>query len=484
MAKLEPAVVQRIVRRHRQGATTREIGKEEGIHHSTVAKYISKYAGATGHGDTAGEPPPAGVQIDKVIDRTDIDGSTEVVKMDKPATVEEMRKWCQLDDRLYIPQYYNANTWQGFYRIRNWLPDGMISKLVDVVKAGGGKREVKKELEMARLGHEKVRLIQSKVVWKRVVTDQLEDAIVEFIRWRVPKVGSGKGPASRKSKRIKKLDPQMLVWGLWDAHIGMYAWRPEVGADFDVDLICNRIFNSIDDMIEELKHYNIDRVVMPIGNDFLHFDSVKMTTTMGDHFLDTDTRYARVYLAGLKCLAYMVERALEIAEKVDLLYVPGNHDTTSSFGLCVALQQRYHKDARIKVRLDPNPRKFVTYGGCLIGFHHGKDTKPDRFPLIFSQEAKEHWTNSTYQEVQVGHTHQRQEKNYAGVIPTNGLLVRTNPTLCNVDAWHHAQGMLGEPTKSVEGWRYDKVGYRGSHVAWARDDKNPRLESLDGLVDV
>lgn len=484
--KTDPEFVPKIVKRYREGASLREIGQELKLHHSTVSKYIKKYAGPLGHGDTLGQPPPPGVQVNKVLDKIDLDGSTEVIKMDRPATVEEMRNWCGLDKRLYIPQYYKANTWQGFYKLKQLgITDEAIKWIYEEAKSGRSLKSILARGVPFVEAHRKVQLIQSKVVWKRVVTDQLEDAIVEFIRWKTPKGGERMGPKAKKKPRsILKLLEQMLVWGLWDAHIGMYAWQAECGADFDVDMVCNRIFNSIDDMIEELKHYNIGRIVMPIGNDFLHFDSVKMTTTMGDHFLDTDTRYARVYLAGLKCLAYMLERGLEISNNIDLLYVPGNHDTTSSFGLCVALAQRYRTDKRVKVRLDPNPRKYVTYGGCIIGFHHGKDTRAERFPLIFGQEAKEYWSKSTYREVQIGHTHQRQEKNYAGVIPTNNLLVRTNPTLCNADAWHHNKGLLGEPQKSVEAWRYDRIGYRGSHVAWARDDKNPNLGSLEDLSDV
>lgn len=479
MAKLEPEVVSRIVTLYRQGKTTREIGQELKLHHSTVARYINKYAGATGHGDTSGQPPPPGIQPDKVLDKTDLDGSTEVVKMDRPATVDEMRTWCNLDPKVWIPQFFKANTWQGFYKLKDiGVSDKAIKQIYEAAKNGMSLDELLLRGFNGE-GHRKVQLIQSKVVWKRVITEQLEDAIVELIRWKTPKKGERIGPRRRKQKRVAETERQLLIWGLWDAHIGMYAWRPEVGADFDVDIVCNRIFNSIDDMLIELKPYDIARIVMPVGNDFLHFDSVKMTTTMGDHFLDTDTRYARVYLAGLRCLVYMVDRALEIADTVEVPYVPGNHDTTSSFGLCVAIQQRYRNDPRVKVDLGPNVRKYITHGGCIIGFHHGHGTRPEKFPLIFGQEAKEHWSDSTYREVQVGHTHQREEKNYAGVIPTNNLLVRTNPTLCNVDAWHYNQGLLGEPVKSIEAWRYDSVAYRGSHVAWARDDKNHRLENMD-----
>jgi transposase len=429
--RLSDERIREIVDLRKRGISIREIGKALGIAKSTVSDVVSKYIHL---GGMKGEPPP-GRPLNTAQDKTDIDGSVDVLKLNRPATVEEIMEMCKLDPRVWIPYIFRPNTWQGYYKLK----DGT--------------------------GHKKVQLFQSKAVFKRVITEELEHAILHFVRDNVrplpkPKISSLKGPE----------DGYMLTWGMWDAHIGMYAWHSEVGKDYDVKIGVNRMKNSVDDIIEELKPYNVSRILMPIGNDFMHFDSVRHTTAFGEHFLDTDTRYAKVYLAALDVLVYMVERATEICDNVELLYIPGNHDVTSSFTLTVALAQRFLNDPRVVPDLSMNPRKYRTHGGTLIGFDHGYAVKPDQLQLIFSEEAKEHWSDSTYREVQIGDKHQRWEKVYQGVIPTNGVLIRRNPCLCNTDSWHHRKGLVGEPVKSVEAWRYDKIGYRGSHVAWARDD--------------
>lgn len=429
-------MVQRIIALRREGKSCREIAREVGAHYTTVASYVRSYQPA----GVRGEPPPPRA-VGEVLDRTDVDGTVEVLRMDRPATVEELMRACKLDPRIWIPQYFKPNIWQGYGKI----------------KGKDGER------------FEKVNLFQSKLCLKRILAEEVEAAILDFVREHVkplprpaagrPRVGDGDAPGF------------LVCWGLWDTHLGMYAWNSEVGASFDVNIARRRILNSIDDMVTELRPYKVDRIVMPVGNDFMHFDSVRQTTAFGHHFLDTDTRFAKVFRIGVECLCYMVDRAREVAGRVDVLYVPGNHDTTSSYALCSVLEARYREDPAVRVDLGANPRKYVTHGGVLLGFDHGGDARPGQLALVFAQEAREHWSKSTYREVQVGHTHQRRERAYEGVVPNNGVLVRTNPALCNNDMWHHRQALVGEPMKSVEAWRYDAVGYRGSHVTWARDER-------------
>jgi len=437
-APLSDEVIAEIIRlRREENASAREIGRRLGIHHTTVCKMIKRYRPDGTAGDpiaTDGAPPKQ--KVDQVIDRTDLDGSIDVLKMDRPASPQELMRLCQLDPMRWIPQVYRGNCWQGFYKVKT------------------------------DEGHRKVNLYQSRLVCKRVITEELESAILELVRELVP----AKKAPKRVRRKVSK-DAQMLVWGLWDAHLGMYAWHGETRADWDVDIAVNTIYNSIDDIRAEMRPYEIGKVVIPIGNDFLHFDSVRNTTSMGDHHLDTDTRFARVYLAGLKCLIYMVEQALEMADDVRLVYVPGNHDYSVSFTLIAALAQRFFKDERVTVDLSANPRKYITHGGTLIGFDHGK-FKPERLMMNMATEAKEAWGDSTYREIQIGHKHQKRETMFKGVVPTNGCLVRMNPSLCNADFWHHSLGFT-DPVKTCEAYRYDAEGFRGSHVASARPDFNP-----------
>lgn len=434
---LDAKKIEQILRLRRSGHSFRDIAKQLGIDVATAHRYAKAHGGS-------GKLPKlrlvngAGAPTDPLnvpIDQREVDGSTRILTLDKPKTLDEMAEMFGIDRDEWVSEYFRANEWQGFYK----LADGK--------------------------GHKKVTLYQTRVVWKRKVQEPVAAALVAFAQKHaapVPPMGKRMQPSG---------EPFMVVWGLWDAHLGMYAWDKEVGASFDLEIAVRRVMNSVDDMVRELSMYNVQRVVMPVGNDFMHFDSVRHTTTHGTHFLDTDTRYSKVFLEGLRCQAYMVQRALEVGAKVDALYVPGNHDVTSSFAMCVALAERYRNEKRFTMDLAMNPRKAIMHGGSMVVFDHGQDCKPNQLNTILATEFKDLWARSTYREVQVGHLHQRWEKQYEGVTPTNGLLVRRNPALCNVDAWHHKGGLIGEPMKSVEAWRYDETGFRGSHVTWARDDQ-------------
>lgn len=448
--KVTEDMIARMVALRNEGMSTREIGSELGLGFGTVAGYLREYGPDSGarkqtiggqriKPSTAGGPPPE-QPIDQVVDATDIDGTLDILKLDGFMTPEELAAAAGLDPKLWLPTHFKPNVWQGFYKVKG--KDG-------------------------RASHKKVNLFQSKAAFKRIMETAQTEAISRWAQDNVAPLPSRK----RKAPRAKDGVGQMLSWGIWDAHLGQYTWGPEVGTDSDIGQATRRVFNSIDDMVEELGPYNIGRVLMPMGNDFMHFDSVRMTTTHGDHLLDTDSRYAKIYLACLRCLTYMVFRALEFCDDVELLYIPGNHDHVSSFGLIVALAQRFANDPRVHFDLSPNPKKYRTHGGTLLGFHHGHKTKASQYATIMPTDpgAREVWSDTTWREMQIGHVHQRHEWQYTAATSTNGVLVRVNPALCNVDYYHHSLGLTGEPLKSVEAWRYDDLGYRGSHVAWARD---------------
>ncbi len=441
MAQLPDETIQRIVELRKQGRSYREIGQEMGCDHTTAHKYCRRYMKESGNDARGGGAPqdPLNVPID---DRDSNGGETRILTPDRPKTLAEMAELFGIDESRWIPQTVRANEWQGFYKIA----DGT--------------------------GHKKVSLWQTRVTWKRIVPEEVEDAICAFVRDHMkPMVAPDPKDGANVIARRPKGEGQNVAWGMWDAHLGMHAWNSEVGEDYDLKIAARRVMNSIDDMVDQLALYPIKKIWMPIGNDFMHFDSVRHTTTFGEHYLDTDNRYGKVYQEALRCLSYQVEKGLQIADEVEIIYVPGNHDMATSFTLCVALDERFRNYDRVTSDLTFNPRKWRSYGGTLLGFEHGQKCKPAQLALVMAQETKKiGWAEATWCEIQVGHTHQRREQMFASLIPVNGVLIRTNPALCNVDAWHHNKGLIGEPTKSVEAWRYGLKGYLGSHVTCARDD--------------
>lgn len=473
--KCSPEIAKRFLEAMRNGErSANRLSRDIGVPRTTLQAWIKAYVEgrvqetATGFMLLASKPPtdaPPHVQekefasnVNVPIDnRGDEEGETLIVTPDKPLTLDDMYALFKIDRKVWIPVVFTANQWQGFYKAKKeWTtPDGPGDTGTSTTK------------------HQKVALWQTRVVWKRILKGTIETALLDFMREKVRPL-----PVPSESRKKTPSNGQMVSWGLWDAHLGLYAWQAETGQNMDLRIGINRVCNSIDDMAAELCGYPIERIVMPVGNDFLHYDNVRQHTTHGEHHLDADGRFAKVYAAGLQCLCYMVERAMEICPNVDVLYIPGNHDLVASYTLCVAMAQRYLNDPRVKFDLRPNPRKYVNFGGTLLGFDHGQGANANQLSTIFPTECAEFWSRSTYREIQVGHTHQRKERSYEGVVPLNGITIRTNPSLSSVDTWHHTQGLIGEPMKSVEAWRYDRKGYRGSHVAWARDDHNNATDKI------
>lgn len=433
-SKLSPSDIKRAVELRQGGATWREIGEELGVDHTSAMRAVKKHG--TEPADMNGGPPPR--QLDEVIDRSEVDGTVSLCRHDRPPSVDELREAAGLGPE-WIAQFVKSNAWEGFYKVDT--PEG----------------------------HRKVRLWQSKASFKRAIEEDLRLAIETFAGETVKPMAKSKLLTTRKPVSEEGF---CVAWGMYDAHLGSFAWAQETRhADFDINIAEKRVLNSIDDMILELAPYQIDRLIIPMGNDFMHYDGARMSTATGDHRLDTDTRYPKAWKTALRCLIYQVERALELCDNIEVLWVPGNHDSISSLTLCGAVEAYFRNDDRVDVDLGASPRKYRFHGGTILGFEHGQKIKPDRMPLIIAQECKKHWAASTWVEFHIGHRHQRAGTKYAATTPVNGVLVRTNPALCSADAWHSEQGFIGEPRPSVEAHRYDELGYRGTHVTWARDER-------------
>lgn len=433
-----------------EGLNNRQIAKQAGVGVGTVSKVRNE------HQKMGGKNLPSEVNV-PVDTRGEEGGDTMIVTPDKPLTLDQMYELFKIDRKVWVPVTFTANQWQGFYK---------SDKVMEKTK--NGTRSTAK--------HQKVALWQTRATWKRIMGESIELALLDFFRANVRPLPKPK-LCTPKSSRDKLGEGVMVTWGLWDAHIGMYAWHAEVGASMDLTMAVSRVTNSIDDMAEKLVRWpqRIEKIIMPVGNDLLHYDNTRQKTTNGEHHLDADGRYAKVYAAGLKCLIYMVERALDVTDEIEVVFVPGNHDLHSGYTLCVALAQRFMNDPRVKFNITPNPRKYITFGGTLLGFDHGQKANPRQLSMIFATECAKQWSASTYREVQVGHIHQSRVREYESVIPTNGVKIRVNPALCNVDMYHHEGGLIGEPMKSVEATIYDRVGCQGTLISWARDDHSDKI---------
>jgi hypothetical protein len=186
------------------------------------------------------------------------------------------------------------------------------------------------------------------------------------------------------------------------------------------------------------------------GNDFLQVNSQRGETFAGTR-VDTDTRYAKIFRTARKMLCAGLDRLAEIAP-IEVLVIPGNHDTESMFHLGEVLEAWYRLTDRVTIDNRPPKRKYKEFGKTLLGFTHGGRDGPkfQDLPLLMAQEMPEAWerTKGGNRIWRTGHIHKRKEARYTAGDTFNGVEVTICPSLCAADGWHSDHGWINNQRAS------------------------------------
>jgi hypothetical protein len=188
--------------------------------------------------------------------------------------------------------------------------------------------------------------------------------------------------------------------------------------------------------------YDIERILLPLGQDLFHYDTYYETpqTTKGTT-LDADTRRRKLYPAVRQAMVEEIDR-LRLIAPVDVVIVSGNHDVDTSFTLGDSIECWYHNDPAVEVDNGPTMRKYYRYGDNLLGFTHGSEEPFNRLPVLMATECPLDWSVTTYREWQVGHKHRTRNSVPVPLQDHEGVLVRELPSLCPPDSWHYRKGFL------------------------------------------
>lgn len=292
-------------------------------------------------------------------------------------------------------------------------------------------------------------LWQVKVWLKRKVPQEVQDAI-ELLMAR----------ADKHSPRYKKLpaiihikDPHLLEISIFDAHFGKLAWKPETGTDYDLKIAEKIYHNAVVDLSSKAKGFPIEKILFPIGQDFFHIDNPN-NRTVNDTLQDVDSRYAKMFECGVMACVNAIDYLMKIAP-VEVLWVPGNHDRTTSYHLVRELNSWYRLAGNVEVDASPATRKYFQYGSCLIGYTHGDDEKHSMLPTLMADERPKEWAKSAYKEWHIGHTHAKRRQAYGMEDTYGSVTVRTLPSLSGTDSWHFRKGYV-KGTRAAEAYLYSK----------------------------
>jgi hypothetical protein len=244
----------------------------------------------------------------------------------------------------------------------------------------------------------------------------------------------------------------LLEISIPDLHIGKHSWGQETGEDYDIKIAVDRYNVAIDALISRVNTAQVERILLPIGNDMINIDSKAGTTTSGTP-QSVDSRFGKMFRTAKDLIINTIGKLSSIAP-VDVVVVAGNHDNLTMFTLGEVLEAFFHENPQVRVNNSPKQRKYYRYGVNGILFSHGNEEKHPELGLIFATEEPEMWAQTKFREVQLGHYHKTKRTNYISVDEHQGFKIRIIASLSGTDAWHYSKGY--NSMKSAQAFLYHK----------------------------
>ena len=277
----------------------------------------------------------------------------------------------------------------------------------------------------------------------------LKKELLEYIETRSVKVP--------KIKYKKSKDPICYEISLPDIHYGKITDEP-------MNIIEKHYIQAIMDLHRKADGLEIDRFLLPVGNDGLNSEGMSRATTKGTPQQD-NMRWRESFRGYWHLVSKAIDYLAQFAP-VDVVVVQGNHDFERMFYAGEVLAAIYHNNKNVivvqgnhdfelmfyagevldaiyknnkNVTVDNSldARKYYEYGINMIMFTHGDKEKTQELPLLIATEQPEMWSRAKVREINCGHKHKEMLNEYMGT------KVRFIPSICGNDLWHKTQGYIG-----------------------------------------
>jgi hypothetical protein len=253
-------------------------------------------------------------------------------------------------------------------------------------------------------------------------------------------------PKYHAIETIKSTDTHLLVIDIADLHIGKLATAFETGEDYNSQIAVKRAKDGLQGILNKAKGFDIDKILFVAGNDILHTDNTRRTTTGGTP-QDTDGMWYDNFIMAKNLYIELLEKLMSFAD-VEVVYNPSNHDYTHGFFLMQLIEAHFSKSS-IRFNVDLKHRKAFKYGNNLIGTTHGDGAKIENLPLLLATEFPILWSETKHRYIYSHHIHHKTSKDFIGVT------FETLRSPSGSDSWHHKNGYTGVP-RAVEGYVHHK----------------------------
>lgn len=378
-------------------------------------------------------PDPTASKYKESSDFTETTGTVETVNPNVQ-TLDELIAYAKIDLNVWEIKRHTINKWETVMRQPATTVKDESGKTI-VSEHEDGSKSVMWTRDNPNPMHETLWQVKAWLEKKQVTTAETR---IERLLGQISELSK---PVPLRRYTFK--DTHLLEISLFDAHFGMLSNAPETGDGYNLDIARRRYNDALTTLLNRATTgYGVERILFPIGNDFLHIDNLEGVTPASKHILDKDGRPLDIADLAYAALSNAVNLCLNVAP-VHLIWIPGNHDTLMSYMFIKCLKAQFMENKNVTVDNEKDSRKFEVYGRNLIGFTHGNEEKLNMLPLIMADAKPKVWaTEPVTREWHVGHFHKKKEMQFLASDSFGSVTVKVIPSICGTDAWHYKKGYV------------------------------------------
>ncbi len=178
----------------------------------------------------------------------------------------------------------------------------------------------------------------------------------------------------------------LLIVDLADVHFQKLCVYSETGYTYDLDIARHRVIEGTKALLRNAKKNGFSRILFVMGNDILHTDNGKTTTSGTPQ--DTAGSMFQAYRAASAAYKAAIELCAEEAE-VDLIHCMSNHDWRMGWALSqevAAWFQHHPRVSSTEYNLSERHRKYYAYENNAFMLTHGDGIKTDE--IVSAMQAE------------------------------------------------------------------------------------------------
>ena len=196
---------------------------------------------------------------------------------------------------------------------------------------------------------------------------------------------------TRLQVRPEPTGEHLLVVDLADVHFLKLCVQSETGHTYNREVARHRVIEGTKALLKLAQPMGIDRILFVMGNDILHVDNPRSTTTSGT-FQDTDGTIFQGFKDAASALEEAITECTKVAD-VELIHCMSNHDWLMGWALSQAIAGRLRGNSQVRAseyNLSEAHRKYYRFGNNLFGLTHGDGAKEEKLYGLMVKEAREH----------------------------------------------------------------------------------------------